>query len=142
MHRVALLPAAIRSGPVAIDCGAVIVKQRALLLVRLPQSRSFTLPGGQPLRGEDHQHCLQRLIEPTLGVQTGRCRPFGLFYSGAPGMREHHIYHLGIIGIPDVSAGIAEIAWVTHRHPPCHVSVSALLRDCVMALLYQQELIN
>ena len=115
-----------------------------LLLVRKRGTQAFMLPGGKREPHEDDAATLARELHEELGctVRPGSLRFLETLSAPAANEPGHTVeaalYAAALVGIPSVSAEIAELRWID-LDPPPNIPLAPLTRDGVIPLLKAEE---
>lgn len=130
--------------PIRIVAATVRDGSGRLLLVRKRGTQAFMLPGGKREPQEDDAATLARELHEELGctVQPGSLRFLKTLSAPAANEPGHTVeaalYAAALVGIPSVSAEIAELRWID-LDPPPDLPLAPLARDRVLPLLRADE---
>lgn len=95
--------------------GAVILKDRKMLVARSSKYDMFFVPGGKRESGESDEQTLRREIMEELGVEIKDIEYYKTFItdaSGRSGKVKVASYFCKLIGKPKPCSEIEEIAWI------------------------------
>lgn len=97
--------------------GALIIKDKKLMIVKPHGKPFFINPGGKYEAGESAKDCLKRELKEELDVELRSCEHYKTYdiikaaHSGLPLSLE--LYHVSIEGEPKPSAEIEKIEWLS-----------------------------
>lgn len=123
--------------------GAMILRDRTLLVVREHGSSHFMSVGGRPEQGETPLQTLEREVQEELGVRVSRETPLGTFrgvtLDGHP--IEMVTFLAEVEGEPAPCSEIEELAWVGRDFEARGLLLAPLLRQQVIPSLVRKGLL-
>jgi 8-oxo-dGTP diphosphatase len=125
--------------------GAIIIKEKKILLVSDEGTPFFWIPGGKIEKDEDHAACLARELQEELGV---KMTSFSFYltteflHEKANDMQTIHYYLVEVEGVPKVAKEITKLYWYaaedfTAQEP----KTTNVLREKLLPLLIAEGLL-
>jgi ADP-ribose pyrophosphatase YjhB (NUDIX family) len=94
--------------------GALIIKEKMLLLVSDDTTPFFWIPGGKIEEGEDHEACLRRELAEELGLRLKSTKFYAtkrFHHEKANDTQTVHYYVVEVEGKPQAGNEITRIMW-------------------------------
>jgi len=117
-----------------IRIGAIILKDRKLLLIREKSQSFFTLPGAAPEGNESFEGTLLRGIKETLNTGPKKMKFFNTFFGESPASNSLLILETYLV-VPNGDLGMGpkmeEMKWVDSRDMSS-VPVNFLIKDQIV----------
>ena len=124
--------------------GAIIIRDRRLLLVKKKEGPYIILPGGKLEAGENAHECLARELSEELSMAVVSSARFETFQDiGVYGSHPLKIdaYFVQAIGEPRPGSEISEALWFHTKHPEAD-RLSSILQKFVVPRLVKMGLID
>ena len=126
--------------------GAVIIRNKKLLMCRKEGEPHFILPGGRPEGNETPEQALARELKEELGVKLVSSK-FHKTYEATHFMDKDtlvrmDVYFADFEGEPKAQDEIAEFRWVNSKYKENGVKVASIHVDFVIPELKRKRLIN
>jgi ADP-ribose pyrophosphatase YjhB (NUDIX family) len=125
--------------PLPDKAGAVILRERKLLLVGDEETPFFWMPGGKLNFGEDDLKCLERELREELGVTLTAANYLlsaTFLHEKAQRMQTIRYYHCAIRGDPQPQSEITKRHWLTRAEYDAGYAMTNVCRTkCVPHLI-------
>lgn len=127
--------------------GAIIIKDKKLLIVKERDLDLFISPGGKPEKWETPRETLERELKEEIGAQLIDMKPWGKFSSETAKPEKYDwitmdTYFVRIKGDIKPSGEIEEIAWVGKDYKQQNVKLAPLLEKIILPKLIEMNLIE
>ncbi len=125
--------------------GALVIKDKKLMIVKPHGKPFFINPGGKYETGESAEDCLKRELKEELKVKLNSCQHYNTYnitkaaHSGKSLSLE--LYHVTIKGDPQPSAEIERVEWLSvddfeskkfNLAPSFYIYVPDLIKDGIL----------
>jgi 8-oxo-dGTP diphosphatase len=125
--------------------GAVILKDRKLLVVKKNTGDIFISPGGKRRKNETPEETLRRELKEELDVELVSMRPFGVFKDKAIYEKNTQLimdtYFVRIKGEAKPRSEIERIVWIDRNYEQQRVEVAPILEKFIIPRLIKMGLL-
>jgi len=125
--------------------GAVIVKNRKVLVARKNDTDIFVMPGGTQESNETFQETLKRELKEELNAELLSIKPFGVFTAEdlfKEGPYTSNVFYVEVSGTLKPCAEMCEIKWINSNYKKGNIKIGSILEKFVIPKLIKENLID
>lgn len=125
--------------------GAVIVKNRKVLIARIKGTDIFVMPSGTQKGNETFQETLKRELKEELNAGLLSIKPFGVFtaedlFKG--GSYTSNVFYVEVDGMLKPCTEMCEIRWINSSYKKEKIIIGSILEKFVIPRLIKENLID